>query len=103
MQGKSLYSEALGKKLRLKVTAGALRTIDKVGGLDAYLFRMKPDRLGEKGIALRKLVSLVFLELSKSSLATWGFRVSLAYWVFTSHRFKKHIFKRGLMLEEQRW
>ncbi|GAA6059278.1 hypothetical protein JCM10212_006671 [Sporobolomyces blumeae] len=56
VHSKNLWSEALGKKLRLKVTAGALRTIDKVGGLDAYLFRMKPERLGEKGMALRQAV-----------------------------------------------
>ncbi|BGP55211.1 hypothetical protein JCM8202_003785 [Rhodotorula sphaerocarpa] len=53
---KRLWSEALGTNLRLKVTSGALRTIDKVGGLDAYLFRMRPERLGEKGMALRQMV-----------------------------------------------
>lgn len=56
IQSKAVWSEALGQKLRLKVTVGALRTIDKVGGLDAYLFRMKPDRLGEKGLKLRQMV-----------------------------------------------
>lgn len=60
VQTKAVWSEALGKTLRLKVTAGALRTIDKVGGLDAYLFRMKPDRLGEKGLVLRTMVSRLF-------------------------------------------
>lgn len=55
-QSKVLYSEALGRKLKLTVTVGAMRTIDKVGGLDAYLFRMKPDRLGEKGMQLRDQV-----------------------------------------------
>ncbi|GJN89081.1 hypothetical protein Rhopal_002055-T1 [Rhodotorula paludigena] len=53
---KRLWSDALGRSLQLKVTAGALRTIDKVGGLDAYLFRMRPERLGEKGMQLRQLV-----------------------------------------------
>ncbi|GAA5891262.1 hypothetical protein JCM5296_006880 [Sporobolomyces johnsonii] len=56
VQLKNLWSEALGRKLKLKVTTGALRTIDKVGGLDSYLFRMKPDRLGEKGMQLRQMV-----------------------------------------------
>lgn len=56
-QSKTIWSEALGKKLKLKVTVGAMRTIDKVGGLDAYLFRMKPDRLGLKGMELREMVS----------------------------------------------
>ncbi|BGP15938.1 hypothetical protein JCM10213_003631 [Rhodosporidiobolus nylandii] len=53
---KNVWSEALGRKLRLKVTAGALRTMDKVGGLDAYLFRMRPERLGQKGLELRQMV-----------------------------------------------
>lgn len=57
VQSKAVWSEALGRKLRLKVTVGALRTMDKVGGLDAYLFRMKPERLGEKGMKLRQMVS----------------------------------------------
>ncbi|GAA6027508.1 hypothetical protein JCM8097_007897 [Rhodosporidiobolus ruineniae] len=56
VQLKNVWSEALGKNLKLKVTTGALRTIDKVGGLDAYLFRMRPERLGEKGMQLRQLV-----------------------------------------------
>lgn len=37
-----------------------MRTIDKVGGLDAYLFRMKPERLGQKGMELRQRVSSTF-------------------------------------------
>jgi large subunit ribosomal protein L28 len=60
VHAKNLWSEALGRKLRIKVTAGALRTIDKVGGLDAYLFRMKPERLGDKGMQLRELVCFPF-------------------------------------------
>ncbi|CEQ40225.1 SPOSA6832_01824 [Sporobolomyces salmonicolor] len=56
VQFKNVWSEALGQKLKLKVTTGALRTIDKVGGLDAYLFRMKPERLGDKGMQLRQMV-----------------------------------------------
>ncbi|GAA5970779.1 hypothetical protein JCM11641_004452 [Rhodosporidiobolus odoratus] len=62
VHSKNLWSEALGKKLRLKVTAGALRTIDKVGGLDAYLFRMRPERLGDKGMELRRLVQEAHVE-----------------------------------------
>ncbi|ORY92640.1 ribosomal L28 family-domain-containing protein [Leucosporidium creatinivorum] len=56
VQSKAVWSEALGRKLRLKVTVGALRTIDKMGGLDAYLFRTRPERLGEKGMKLREMV-----------------------------------------------
>ncbi|KAK4056888.1 hypothetical protein OIO90_002138 [Microbotryomycetes sp. JL221] len=56
VQTKTLFSEALNKKLRLRVTTSALRTIDKMGGLDAYLFRVKDDRLGDKGLQLRQWV-----------------------------------------------
>ncbi|GAA5885582.1 hypothetical protein JCM6882_007481 [Rhodosporidiobolus microsporus] len=56
VQQKNVYSEALGRSLRLKVTTGALRTIDKCGGLDAYLFRMTPERLGDRGMQLRQMV-----------------------------------------------
>ena len=56
VHSKRVWSEALGRALALKVTAGALRTIDKVGGLDNYLFRMRPERLGEKGMELRQMV-----------------------------------------------
>ena len=53
---KALYSLALRKKVKLRVTARVLRTIDKVGGLDEYLLgdnlaRIK--ELGETGWKLR--------------------------------------------------
>ena len=38
---KSLYSETLDESIRLKVSAKALRSIDKAGGLDNYLFASK--------------------------------------------------------------
>eukprot|EP00878_Enallax_costatus_P020242 GHUV01021392.1.p1 GENE.GHUV01021392.1~~GHUV01021392.1.p1 ORF type:complete len:170 (+),score=50.95 GHUV01021392.1:932-1441(+) len=40
----SLYSQALGEFVRLKVTTTALRQIDKAGGLDRYLLKT-PDSL----------------------------------------------------------
>ncbi|OJD14498.1 hypothetical protein AJ78_05148 [Emergomyces pasteurianus Ep9510] len=45
-----LYSEALGKTLKLKVQHRVLRTIKKVGGLDQYLLGDKPARIKELGI-----------------------------------------------------
>ena len=56
---KSLYSKALGRSLRLKVSTRVLRTIDKVGGLDEYVLGEKPARckeLGEAGWKLRWMV-----------------------------------------------
>ena len=37
LQHTSLPSDALGKSVRLRVTAHAIRTVEKKGGLDAYL------------------------------------------------------------------
>ncbi len=37
LQMMSLFSEALGKSVRLKVSAHAIRTVERKGGLDAFL------------------------------------------------------------------
>ena len=37
LQMTSLFSEALGKSVRLKVSAHAIRTVERKGGLDAFL------------------------------------------------------------------
>ncbi len=37
LQKASLFSEALGKPVRLKVSAYAIRTVERKGGLDAFL------------------------------------------------------------------
>ncbi|KDE06626.1 hypothetical protein MVLG_03121 [Microbotryum lychnidis-dioicae p1A1 Lamole] len=56
VQTKRIYSESLKAFLKLRVTTGALRTMDNCGGLDQYLFRMKQERLGKKGLELRQMV-----------------------------------------------
>jgi len=40
-QSATLYSELLDKTVRIKVTPAALRSIDKAGGLDAYVLHSK--------------------------------------------------------------
>ncbi len=49
IQEKRLFSEALGIPVRTRVNTRVLRTIDKVGGLDAYLLGSKPARIAELG------------------------------------------------------
>lgn len=49
IQEKRLHSEALGVAIRTRVNTRVLRTIDKVGGLDAYLLGSKPARIAELG------------------------------------------------------
>ncbi|KAK1742144.1 ribosomal protein L28, partial [Skeletonema marinoi] len=41
VQHKVLYSEVLDELIKFKVTTGALRSIDKMGGLDNYLLNSK--------------------------------------------------------------
>eukprot|EP00577_Skeletonema_sp_RCC1716_P027454 CAMPEP_0113409380 /NCGR_PEP_ID=MMETSP0013_2-20120614/21115_1 /TAXON_ID=2843 ORGANISM="Skeletonema costatum, Strain 1716" /NCGR_SAMPLE_ID=MMETSP0013_2 /ASSEMBLY_ACC=CAM_ASM_000158 /LENGTH=150 /DNA_ID=CAMNT_0000295491 /DNA_START=51 /DNA_END=500 /DNA_ORIENTATION=+ /assembly_acc=CAM_ASM_000158 len=41
VQHKVLYSEVLDELIKFKVTTGALRSIDKMGGLDNYLVNSK--------------------------------------------------------------
>ncbi len=44
----SLLSDSLGRNFRLKVSAGALRTVEHRGGLDAYLVKAKKTELSLK-------------------------------------------------------
>jgi large subunit ribosomal protein L28 len=39
LQATSVMSEALGRRVRLRVSTSALRTIEHVGGLDAFLLQ----------------------------------------------------------------
>ncbi len=53
---KSLYSVALKKRIKLRVTSNVMKTIDREGGLDEYLLKDSPQRikeLGPTGWALR--------------------------------------------------
>lgn len=56
LQNVTLLSEALGHPVRLRVTTRALRTVQKVGGLDAYLLGTADGKLPPEGIALKRRV-----------------------------------------------
>lgn len=47
---KSLFSKALNRRIRVRVSTRVLRTIDKVGGLDEYLLGEKSARIRELGM-----------------------------------------------------
>ncbi|KAL9081649.1 MAG: hypothetical protein Q9159_007170 [Coniocarpon cinnabarinum] len=47
---KWLYSESLGRKIRVKLSTRVLRTIDKVGGLDEYVIGRGATRIRELGV-----------------------------------------------------
>ncbi|KAI9661544.1 MAG: 39S ribosomal protein L24, mitochondrial [Trizodia sp. TS-e1964] len=55
IHSKRLWSASLKRWLKIKVSSRALRTIDKVGGLDEYLLGEKPARIKELGMGGWKL------------------------------------------------
>ena len=58
----TLTSEALGKDFQLKVSASALRTIDKVGGLDPFLRKSAIDNLSSNAMKIKKDIEKIELE-----------------------------------------
>tara|TARA_B100000886_G_scaffold59872_1_gene37016 strand:+ start:83 stop:376 length:294 start_codon:yes stop_codon:yes gene_type:complete len=50
----SLASEKLDKSFKLKVSASALRTVDKKGGLDFYLLNTDDSLLSRNALKIKK-------------------------------------------------
>ncbi len=53
----TLHSEALDQRFSMRVAAKALRTVDKLGGLDAYLAKAKDDVLSSKALKIKKNIA----------------------------------------------
>ena len=53
----SLLSDALGRTIRLRVTANALRTVEKRGGLDKFLDDAKDSALSLKARRLKRQIA----------------------------------------------
>ena len=56
VQDMALHSETLGRAVRFKICVNALRTIEKKGGLDAYLSDAKDNDLSLKARRLKRAV-----------------------------------------------
>jgi large subunit ribosomal protein L28 len=52
----TLTSEALGRRVRLRISANAVKTIDHRGGLDAFLLKAKADQLSPRALELKRQV-----------------------------------------------
>ncbi len=50
----TLHSEALDQNFKLRIAAKALRTVDKLGGLDSYLAKAKDDVLSDKARKIKR-------------------------------------------------
>jgi large subunit ribosomal protein L28 len=53
----TMISDALGRSVRLRVSANALKTVDHRGGLDAFLMKAKDDELSVKALELKRQIS----------------------------------------------
>ena len=53
----TLMSDSLGRSVRLRISANALKTVDHRGGLDAYLLGAKNDVLAPKMRDLKKAIA----------------------------------------------
>ena len=52
----TLISDTLGRRIRLRVSANALKTVDHRGGLDAFLLKAKDDELAPRMLELKRQI-----------------------------------------------
>jgi large subunit ribosomal protein L28 len=52
----TVMSDALGRSVKLRVSANALKTVDHRGGLDAFLLKAKDEDLSPKVLDLKRQI-----------------------------------------------
>ena len=50
----TLMSDKLGRSFKFRITAHALRSVDHVGGLDAFLAKSKDEQLSDRARRVKK-------------------------------------------------
>jgi large subunit ribosomal protein L28 len=60
----SLASDALGQSYKLRISMNALRTVDRTGGLDAFLLKSRDTVLSDRALRLKRQIAK---KLSKSA------------------------------------
>jgi large subunit ribosomal protein L28 len=53
----TMSSDALGRSVRLRISANALRTVDHRGGLDAFLKKAKDSQLSGRVLELKRQIA----------------------------------------------
>jgi large subunit ribosomal protein L28 len=56
LQAKTLLSDSLGRGVRLRITVSTLRTVERRGGLDAFLLSMPNRKLTEDALRIKRQV-----------------------------------------------
>jgi large subunit ribosomal protein L28 len=57
LQPVSLASEALGQDVRLRISMNALRSVDRAGGLDAFLMKSKDSTLSIRALRFKRQIA----------------------------------------------
>jgi large subunit ribosomal protein L28 len=52
----TMMSDALGRSVKLRISTNALKTVDRRGGLDAFLIKAKEDELSQRAREIRREV-----------------------------------------------
>ena len=52
----TLMSDALGRSVKLRISANALKTVDHRGGLDAFLAKAKDTDLSPKALEIKRQI-----------------------------------------------
>lgn len=50
----TLASEKLGRNFKLRIAAKALRSVDHVGGLDAFLLKARDESLSDRALKIKR-------------------------------------------------
>jgi large subunit ribosomal protein L28 len=53
----TLQSETLGRGVKLRISAAALRTVDHRGGLDAFMAKAKDSELSDNALKIKKEIA----------------------------------------------
>jgi large subunit ribosomal protein L28 len=56
LQRISLASDVLGCNVSLRISMNALRTIDRIGGLDPFLLKAKDEVLSDRALRLKRQI-----------------------------------------------
>ncbi len=56
LQAVSVFSDALGEKLKMRLCTQTLRTIEHNGGLDSYLLSTRNDKLTDEARRLKRRI-----------------------------------------------
>jgi large subunit ribosomal protein L28 len=52
----TLMSDSLGRSVRMRISANALKSVDRRGGLDAYLIKARAEELSDRALDLKRQV-----------------------------------------------